>query len=141
MTIKLRFQEFRWMATGAALLLVVILIVLHFQTGQSATEQVAFKAQRADLVGRMRLTLASAADDGCVVLWNVAAGAARRTLPGRCAVYTPDGTRLLFVRDGRLWLAPIGFGKPMMIGRVGWAANPTRSLTWKSRGRRERRRW
>lgn len=40
-------------------------------------------------------------------------------------VLSPDGTRLLFVRDGRLWLAPIGFGKPMMIGRVGWAANPT----------------
>ncbi len=55
-------QGFLWMAAGAVLLLVVMLVVLHFQPGQSPAEQVAFKAKRADLVARMRLTLASASE-------------------------------------------------------------------------------
>ncbi len=55
-------QGFLWMAAGAVILLVVMLVVLHFQTGQSPAEQLAFKAKRADLVARMRLTLASASE-------------------------------------------------------------------------------
>jgi hypothetical protein len=55
-TIKPSIQNFLWMATGAVMLLVVMLVVLHFQTGQSPAEQLAFKAKRVDLVARMRLT-------------------------------------------------------------------------------------
>ena len=62
MTIKPGIKEFLWMATGAVILLVVMLVVLHFQTKQSPAEQLAFKAKRMDLVARMRLTLASASE-------------------------------------------------------------------------------
>src|SRR5580704_1586202 len=50
------------MASGAAVLLVVMLVVLHFQRGQSPAEQLAFKAKRIDAVERMRLALASASE-------------------------------------------------------------------------------
>ncbi|MGA2775121.1 MAG: hypothetical protein ABSE81_03550 [Candidatus Omnitrophota bacterium] len=62
MTIKPGIKEFLWMATGAVILLVVMLVVLHFKTEQSPAEQLAFKAKRLDLVARMRLTLASASE-------------------------------------------------------------------------------
>ena len=62
MTIKPGIKEFLWMATGAAILLVVIFVALHFRTGQGPAEQFAFKAKRVDLVARMRLTLASASE-------------------------------------------------------------------------------
>ena len=62
MTIKPGIKEFLWMATGAVILLVVMLVVLHFHTEQSPAEQLAFKAKRVDLVARMRLTLASASE-------------------------------------------------------------------------------
>jgi hypothetical protein len=55
-------QGFWWMATGAVIFLVITLVVLHFQTGQSPAEQLAFKAKRADLVAQMRLALASASE-------------------------------------------------------------------------------
>jgi hypothetical protein len=57
-------QKFLWMAIGAVvfLVLVVMLVVLLFHTEHRAAEQLAFKAKRADLVGRMRLTLASASE-------------------------------------------------------------------------------
>jgi len=61
-TIKPGIKELLWMATGAVLLLAVVLVVLHFHTGQSPAEQLAFKAKRVDLVARMRLTLASASE-------------------------------------------------------------------------------
>jgi hypothetical protein len=61
-TIKPGIKEFLWMATGAVILLVVVLVVLHFHTEQSPVEQLAFKAKRLDLVARMRLTLASASE-------------------------------------------------------------------------------
>ncbi len=51
-----------WMAAGAAALLVLMLVVLHFHTNQSPAEQLAFKARRVDLVERMRLGLASASE-------------------------------------------------------------------------------
>ena len=50
------------MAVGAAVLLVLMLVVWHVQRGQSPAEQVAFKARRVDLVERMRLALASASE-------------------------------------------------------------------------------
>ena len=62
MKIKPGIEEFIWMATGAVILLVIILVVLHFHTEQSPVEQLAFKAKRLDLVARMRLTLASASE-------------------------------------------------------------------------------
>jgi hypothetical protein len=55
-------KEGLWMASGAAVLLAVMLVVLHFQRGQSPAEQVAFKAKRIDAVERMRLALASASE-------------------------------------------------------------------------------
>jgi hypothetical protein len=62
MTMKSRRKDVLLMAVGAAMLLVVMLVALHFQRGQSPAEQLAFKARRVDLVERMRLTLASAAE-------------------------------------------------------------------------------
>jgi hypothetical protein len=60
--IKFGFQDFFWMATGAAVLFVVMLLVLHFHTEKSPAEQLAFKAKRVELVARMRLDLASASE-------------------------------------------------------------------------------
>src|SRR6266404_6140402 len=62
MTMKPGSKEFFWMAVGAAVLLVLMLVALHFQRGQSPAEQVAFKARRVDLVERIRLALASASE-------------------------------------------------------------------------------
>jgi hypothetical protein len=62
MTLKPGMKDFFWMAAGAAALLAVILIALHFQTKQSPSELLAFKAKRVDLVARMRLHLASASE-------------------------------------------------------------------------------
>jgi hypothetical protein len=64
MTVKPSIRELLWMASGAVVFLVIILVVMHFQTKQSPTEQLAFKAKRVDLVARMRLTLASASEAG-----------------------------------------------------------------------------
>jgi hypothetical protein len=50
------------MATGAALLLICILVVLHFYKNQNPAAQLAFKARRVDLVGRMQFDLASASE-------------------------------------------------------------------------------
>jgi hypothetical protein len=55
-------KEALWMASGAVVLLVVMLVVLHFQRGQSPAEQLAFKAKRIDSVEHMRLALASASE-------------------------------------------------------------------------------
>lgn len=62
MTIKQSIRDFRWMAIGALIFLLVILLVLHFQTGSKPIEQLAFKAKRVDLVSRMRLNLASGSE-------------------------------------------------------------------------------
>ncbi|HVM59395.1 MAG TPA: hypothetical protein VMV72_00880 [Verrucomicrobiae bacterium] len=51
-----------WMVFGAALLLVVMLVVLRFHTGQSPAELLALKARRVDAVEQMRLALASASE-------------------------------------------------------------------------------
>ena len=62
MKIKFSIKDFLWMAFGALMLLLVMLLVWHFQTGQRPVEQLAFKARRVDLVARMRLNLASASE-------------------------------------------------------------------------------
>jgi len=62
MAMKPGSKEVFWMAVGAAVLLVLMLVVWHVQRGQSPAEQVAFKARRVDLVERMRLALASASE-------------------------------------------------------------------------------
>jgi hypothetical protein len=62
MKIKFSIKDFLWMAFGALMLLLVMLLVLHFQTGQRPVEQLAFKSKRVDLVARMRLNLASASE-------------------------------------------------------------------------------
>lgn len=51
-----------WMAVGVIVLLVFTLAVLHFQSVQNSTEQLALKARRTELVDRMRVALASAAE-------------------------------------------------------------------------------
>ena len=50
------------MAAGAALLLLLILLTLHFRKQPDPTVQLAFKAERVDLVGQMQLGLASASE-------------------------------------------------------------------------------
>lgn len=51
-------NEAKWMATGAALLLVVILMVMHFQKGQQPDT----KPRRLEMVNQIRLSLESAAE-------------------------------------------------------------------------------
>lgn len=62
MRIKLGIKEFIWMATGAVIFLVVVLVALHFRIAQRPAEQLVFKAKRMDLVARVRLTLVSASE-------------------------------------------------------------------------------
>jgi len=50
------------MAAGAATLLLLILLVLHFHRPPNPAAQLAFKAERVDLVGRVQLGLASASE-------------------------------------------------------------------------------
>jgi hypothetical protein len=51
-----------WMAAGAVILLLIFLVVFHFYQKQNPAEQLAFKANRVNLVSRMRLALASASE-------------------------------------------------------------------------------
>jgi hypothetical protein len=60
--IKPSIRESLWMVVGAAMLLALILVVNHFQKDQDPARQLAFKAERADLVARMQLGLASASE-------------------------------------------------------------------------------
>jgi hypothetical protein len=60
--IKPGITDILWMATGAVLLLAIMLVVLHFHSNQSPDEQLAAKARRLDLVERMRIHLSSAAE-------------------------------------------------------------------------------
>ena len=62
MKIKPGIKDILWMAIGAALPLICFLVVLHFYKNQDTAAQLAFKAQRVDLVGRMQLDLASASE-------------------------------------------------------------------------------
>ena len=62
MKIKPGMNDLLWMAAGAAVLLVCLLTVFHFHNDPDVTAQLTRKVQRADLVGRMQLDLASAAE-------------------------------------------------------------------------------
>ncbi|MGD0020681.1 MAG: MCP four helix bundle domain-containing protein [Smithellaceae bacterium] len=55
-------EDVAWMAVGAVILLLILLVVFHFYQKQNPAEQLAFKASRVDLVNRMRLALASASE-------------------------------------------------------------------------------
>ena len=61
-TIRPGIRESLWMATGAVLLLVVMLTVLHFHKGRSPVEQIAWKERRLELVNRLQVSLATAAE-------------------------------------------------------------------------------
>ena len=50
------------MATGAAILLAIVLAVFHFQKGESPVEQLAMRARRLELVNQIRLSLESAVE-------------------------------------------------------------------------------
>jgi hypothetical protein len=56
------FKDARWIAGGLVALLGGMLLLLHLRKDQDPTVQLAFKAQRVDLVGRMQLDLASASE-------------------------------------------------------------------------------
>ena len=62
MSIKPGLRDCLWMAAGAAVLLVIILVALHFQKTQDPAAQLAFKAKRVELVEQMRVALASASE-------------------------------------------------------------------------------
>jgi hypothetical protein len=62
MTMKPGLKDVLWMAAGAAVLLVFMLVMLRFRGDGDATSQLAFKARRADLVGQMEADLASASE-------------------------------------------------------------------------------
>jgi len=51
-----------WMLTGAAILLLLMLVKQHYDQGRDPAEQLAFKARQVDLVGQMQLALASASE-------------------------------------------------------------------------------
>jgi hypothetical protein len=55
-------RDFLLVVLGAAMLLAMILLVLHFRTLQSSAAQMAFKAERAELVEQMRLSVALASE-------------------------------------------------------------------------------
>jgi phosphoribosylaminoimidazole carboxylase (NCAIR synthetase) len=60
MKLKPDAGEVVWMVAGAAALLGIVVVVLHFQGDPAA--QLAFNARRVDLVGRMQLDVASASE-------------------------------------------------------------------------------
>jgi hypothetical protein len=62
MKIKPELNDVRWMAIGAAALLIFMMVVFHFRGDKDPASQLAFKARRVDLVGRMQLDLASASE-------------------------------------------------------------------------------
>ena len=62
MKIKPGINDVLWMVTGAIVLLLFIVLGLYFHKGQDPATQLTFKARRVDLVGRMQLDLASAAE-------------------------------------------------------------------------------
>lgn len=62
MTIKTGIKGALWMVPGAALMLVLVLVVAHLQKQQNPAEQLALKAGRVDLVNRMQVALSSASE-------------------------------------------------------------------------------
>ena len=62
MVLKPGVRDVLWMASGAALFLALTLTVLHFHQEENPAEQIADKARKIELVDRMRVALASAAE-------------------------------------------------------------------------------
>jgi hypothetical protein len=62
MSIKPSTKDLLWMAPGAAMLLMVLLVVLHFHKDQDSARQLALKVRRVGLVSQMQLALASAGE-------------------------------------------------------------------------------
>ena len=62
MKLKPGINDILWMAAGAVALAIGILVVFHFRNAATPAAQLAFKARRTDLVGRMQLDLASASE-------------------------------------------------------------------------------
>ncbi len=62
MKLKPGFRDVLWMATGAVLLLVLMLVVVHLRTEPNPSGQRALQARKLDLVAQMRLGLASASE-------------------------------------------------------------------------------
>ncbi len=62
MKIKPGISDILWMVAGAAALLMFMLVMLHLRSGRDPAAQLALKAGRVDLVGRMQLNLASASE-------------------------------------------------------------------------------
>ena len=62
MKIKPGIKEILWMATGAVIMIAVMLIAWHYQTEQNPTKQIVLKAKRAELATRMLSTLVSGAE-------------------------------------------------------------------------------
>jgi hypothetical protein len=62
MKIKPSINDVLWMVAGAAGLSIFMLVMVHFRKDQDPAAQLAFKAQRVDLVGRMQLDLALASE-------------------------------------------------------------------------------
>jgi len=62
MTMRSGIRQALWMAAGAAALLAVLFVVLHFSSELDPSALLASKATRADLVGRMQVALFSASE-------------------------------------------------------------------------------
>ena len=62
MTIRPGIKGVLWMIPGAIIMLVLMIVVTHFQKKENPAEQLAFKARRVDLVSRMQFGLSSASE-------------------------------------------------------------------------------
>ena len=62
MNIKPGVKSALWMVPGAVFMLVLVMVLGHFQNRENPAQQLAFKAQRVDLTSRMQLGLSSAAE-------------------------------------------------------------------------------
>ena len=62
MEVKPGVRDFLWMGAGAAVLLVVLLVMQSYQSGRSPAQRLELKARRVDLVERMRYSLAAASE-------------------------------------------------------------------------------
>jgi len=62
MKIRPSSEDALWMGAGALILALVLLLVWHFRREENPAQQLAFKATRVDLVGRMGLALARASE-------------------------------------------------------------------------------
>ena len=59
---KLAFADLLRMGAGAAVMLVLVLLAFHYQRERSPAQQIELKARKADMVGRMRYSLAVASE-------------------------------------------------------------------------------